>query len=427
MMVATLFIVFLGCIALRMPIAFSLGFSSFVYIAASDIPLSIIPERMFSGIDSFVILCVPGFILAGNLMNVGGITDRIIHFCMALVGHIRGGLGVANVGASMVFAGISGTAVSDAVSIGSVMIPAMVKHGYSKEFSGAVTASASTMGPIIPPSLPMVIAGTVTGLSVSRLLVAGVVPGLLLGLGLGLVVYFISLKRGYPKVVRLPIIEVIKSFFGAFWAILMTVIILGGIMGGFFTPTEAAMVAVFYAIIIGFFVYKELKPSMLPRIFYESAVTTASLMVLVGFANVFAWILTSEQIPIMITTAMLDLSKNPMVYILLVNILLIFVGMFMETIAALMILMPILLKPALSLGIDPIQFSIMCILNLVIGLTTPPVGVCLFVASAIAKVSIGRLTVALLPFIAVSLVVLFLVSYVPQITLWLPNLVFGGK
>lgn len=425
MMVATLFIVFLGCIALRMPIAFSLGFSSFVYIAASDIPLSIIPERMFSGIDSFVILCVPGFILAGNLMNVGGITDRIIHFCMALVGHIRGGLGVANVGASMVFAGISGTAISDTVSIGSVMIPAMVKRGYDSEFSAAVTASSSTIGPIIPPSLPMVIAGTVTGLSVSRLFVAGIIPGLLLGFGLGIVSYFISVKRQHPKEERLPLREVVRSFFGAFWAILMTVIIIGGIIGGFFTPTEAAMVAVFYAIIIGFFVYRELKLHMLPKIFYDSAVTTASLMVLVGFANVFAWILTSEEIPVMITTAMLDLSSNPAVYILLVNLLLVFVGMFMETIAALMILMPILLKPAISLGIDPIQFSIMCVLNLVIGLTTPPVGVCLFVASSIARISIGRLAVALLPFIAVSLVVLILVSYVPQVTLWLPSLVFG--
>ena len=425
MMVATLFIVFLGCIALRMPIAFSLGFSSFVYIAASDIPLSIIPERMFSGIDSFVILCVPGFILAGNLMNVGGITDRIIHFCMALVGHIRGGLGVANVGASMVFAGISGTAISDTVSIGSVMIPAMVKRGYDSEFSAAVTASSSTIGPIIPPSLPMVIAGTVTGLSVSRLFVAGIIPGLLLGFGLGIVSYFISVKRQHPKEERLPLREVVRSFFGAFWAILMTIIIIGGIIGGFFTPTEAAMVAVFYAIIIGFFVYRELKLNMLPKIFYESAVTTASLMVLVGFANVFAWILTSEEIPVMITTAMLNFSNNPAVYILLVNILLVFVGMFMETIAALMILMPILLKPAISLGIDPIQLSIMCVLNLVIGLTTPPVGVCLFVASSIARISIGRLTIALLPFIAISLVVLILVSYVPPITLWLPSLVFG--
>ena len=380
---------------------------------------------MFSGIDSFVILCVPGFILAGNLMNVGGITDRIIHFCMALVGHIRGGLGVANVGASMVFAGISGTAISDTVSIGSVMIPAMVKRGYDSEFSAAVTASSSTIGPIIPPSLPMVIAGTVTGLSVSRLFVAGIIPGLLLGFGLGIVSYFISVKRQHPKEERLPLREVIRSFFGAFWAILMTVIIIGGIIGGFFTPTEAAMVAVFYAIIIGFFVYRELKLHMLPKIFYDSAVTTASLMVLVGFANVFAWILTSEEIPVMITTAMLDLSSNPAVYILLVNLLLVFVGMFMETIAALMILMPILLKPAISLGIDPIQFSIMCVLNLVIGLTTPPVGVCLFVASSIARISIGRLSVALLPFIAVSVAVLILVSYVPQVTLWLPSLVFG--
>ena len=424
-MVVVLFVVFLACIVLRMPIAFSLGFSSFIYILFSDIPLSILPERMFSGIDSFVILCVPGFILAGNLMNVGGITDRIIHFCMALIGHVRGGLGLANVGSSMVFAGISGTAISDTVSIGSVMIPAMIKRGYDAEFSAAVTASSSTDGPIIPPSQPMVIAGTVTGLSVSRLFVAGIIPGLLLGFGLGIVSYLISVKRNHPKEDRLPFREVIRSFFSAFWAILMTLIILGGIMGGFFTPTEAAMIAVFYALIVGFFVYGELKLAALPKIIFDSAVTTASLMVLVGFANVFAWILTSEEIPLMVTQAMLSISSGPTGYIILVNILLVFVGMFMETIAALMILMPILLKPAIALGIDPIQFAIMCVLNLVIGLTTPPVGVCLFVASSIAKISVGRLSVALIPFIAVSLLVLLLVSFVPQVTLFLPNLVFN--
>ena len=424
-MVVVLFVVFLACIVLRMPIAFSLGFSSFIYILFSDIPLSILPERMFSGIDSFVILCVPGFILAGNLMNIGGITDRIIHFCMALIGHVRGGLGLANVGSSMVFAGISGTAISDTVSIGSVMIPAMIKRGYDAEFSAAVTASSSTVGPIIPPSLPMVIAGTVTGLSVSRLFVAGIIPGLLLGFGLGIVSYLISVKRNHPKEDRLPFREVVRSFFSAFWAILMTLIILGGIMGGFFTPTEAAMIAVFYALIVGFFVYGELKLAALPKIIFDSAVTTASLMVLVGFANVFAWILTSEEIPLMVTQAMLSISSGPTGYIILVNILLVFVGMFMETIAALMILMPILLKPAIALGIDPIQFAIMCVLNLVIGLTTPPVGVCLFVASSIAKISVGRLSVALIPFIAVSLLVLLLVSFVPQVTLFLPNLVFN--
>ena len=424
-MVVVLFVVFLACIVLRMPIAFSLGFSSFIYILFSDIPLSILPERMFSGIDSFVILCVPGFILAGNLMNVGGITDRIIHFCMALIGHVRGGLGLANVGSSMVFAGISGTAISDTVSIGSVMIPAMIKRGYDAEFSAAVTASSSTVGPIIPPSRPMVIAGTVTGLSVSRLFVAGIIPGLLLGFGLGIVSYLISVKRNHPKEDRLPFREVVRSFFSAFWAILMTLIILGGIMGGFFTPTEAAMIAVFYALIVGFFVYGELKLSALPKIVFDSALTTASLMVLVGFANVFAWILTSEEIPLMVTQAMLSISSGPVGYIILVNILLVFVGMFMETIAALMILMPILLKPAIALGIDPIQFAIMCVLNLVIGLTTPPVGVCLFVASSIARISVGRLSIALIPFIAVSFLVLLLVSFVPQVTLFLPNLVFN--
>ncbi len=424
-MTLLLFGVFIVCLFLGLPVAFSLGLSSLAYILASDIPLNIIPQRMFSGIDSFVLLCVPGFILAGNLMNIGGITERIIGFCNAAVGHIRGGLGIANVGASMVFAGISGTAVADTASIGSVMIPSMVKEGYETDFSCAVTASSSTIGPIIPPSLPMIIAGTITGLSVSRLFVAGAIPGLLLGVGLAGVSYYISRKRNHPKGERFSLKHLFKTFYGAFWALLMTFIILAGIIGGFFTPTEASMVAVAYAIFVGFFVYKELHLKDLPRIFLESAITTASLMVLVGFANVFAWILTTEQIPQMVADAMLSVTKNKYLILLLVNLLLLFVGTFMETIAALMILFPILLKVGTAVGVDPIQFAVICVLNLVIGLTTPPVGVCLFVASSIGKISLGKLTRAILPFLAVSLFVLLLVTYVPAITLFLPNLVFG--
>jgi tripartite ATP-independent transporter DctM subunit len=419
-----LFVIFLLCIVLGAPIAFSLGLSSIVYLYMSDIPLNIIPQRMFSGIDSFVLLCVPGFILAGNLMNVGGITTRIIECCKALVGHIRGGLGLANVGACMIFAGIAGTAVAETASIGAVMIPSMKKEGYESDFAASLTASASCVGPVIPPSLPMIIAGTITGLSVSKLLIAGAIPGVLLGVGLAGTAYFISRKRGHPKGERLPFVEMVKAFFGAFWAVLMTLIILVGIMSGIFTPTEASMVAVAYALFVGFFVYRELSLKDLPKIFYETAITTASLMALVGFANVFAWILTTEEIPQMIADAMLSVSSNPVVIILLVNILLLFVGCFMETIAALMILLPILLKVAVTVGIDPIHFAVMCVLNLVLGLTTPPVGVCLFVASSIGKLPITQLSRSILPFLGVNLLVLLLVSYIPQVTLWLPNLIF---
>jgi len=410
-----LFGVFLFTLFIGFPVAFSLGLASLAYIILADIPLIIIPQKMYAGIDVFVLLCVPGFILAGNLMNRGGITERIVAFCNSLVGHIRGGLGIANVGASMVFAGISGTAVADTASVGAVMIPAMVKEGYENDFSCAVTASSSTVGPIIPPSLPMIIAGTLTGLSVSKLFVAGAIPGLLLGGGLMVVSYSISVKRGHPKGEKIPLKSVLKSFVGAFWAILMTVIILVGIIGGIFTPTEASGVAVVYAIFVGLFIYKELTIKDIPKILLESAITTASIMVLVGFANLFAWIMASEQIPQLVADTMLSISHNKYVILFLINLLLLFVGTFMETIAALLILFPVLLKVAVTVGVDPIQFAIIAVLNLVIGLTTPPVGVCLFVASSIGKISLGKLSKAVLPFLAVSLTVLMLVTYIPGI------------
>jgi C4-dicarboxylate transporter, DctM subunit len=406
MLVLALFGVFLVTLLLGFPIAFCLGLSSLTYVFFAGIPLTIIPQRMYTGIDVFVLLCVPGFILAGNLMNRGGITARIIGFTNAVMGHIRGGLGLANVGASMIFAGISGTAVADSASIGAVMIPSMVKEGYETDFSCAVTASSSTIGPIIPPSLPMIIAGTMTGLSVARLFIAGAIPGILLGLGLMAVSYGISVKRGHPKGARHSLRDIARTFTGAFWALLMTVVILYGIVGGIFTPTEASIVAVLYALFVGLVVYRELRLRDIPGIIVETAITTASLMVLVGLANLFGWILTSEQIPQMIANSMLNLTQNKYVILLLINLLLLFVGTFMETIAALIILFPVLLRVAVSVGVDPIQFAIIAVLNLMIGLTTPPVGVCLFVTAGIGKISLSTISKAIVPFLLVSLAVL---------------------
>jgi tripartite ATP-independent transporter DctM subunit len=422
MLAAILFISFLILIFISVPIAFSLGISSIIYLLIADIPLSIVPQKMFAGLNSFVLLCIPGFILAGNLMNAGGITERIIGFTNNFVGHIRGGLGLANVGSSMGFAGISGTALADTASIGSVMIPAMKKEGYDADFSAAVTSSSSTVGPIIPPSLPMIIVGTLASVSIGDLFLAGAVPGVLLGLSLMLVTYVISVKRKYPKGERQPIGVIAKSFTGAFWALLMTFVILFGILGGYFTPTEASIVAVVYALVVGLFVYKELKLKDLPKILLDSMVSTASIMFLVGFANLFGWILVSEQIPVLVADGILGISDNPIVVILLINLLLLFVGTFMETIAALVILFPVLLPVASSVGMDPVHFGVMMVLNLVIGLSTPPVGVCLFVASSIGKVSIGKTSKALLPFLGASLVVLLLVAFIPEITLFLPGL-----
>ncbi len=423
-MTILLFVVFLILLFLGFPIAFALGLSSFVYILSSDLPLIIIPQKMYAGIDVFVLLSIPGFILAGNLMNSSGITNRIINFCNAVVGHIRGGLGLANVGASMLFGGISGTAIADTASIGSVMIPAMKKEGYDTGFSCAVTATSSTLGPVIPPSLPMIIAATLTGLSVGKLFIAGIIPGLLLGIGLMLTAYVISVRRKHPKSKRKSFWFMARSFYQAFWAIMMTLLILFGIIGGVFTPTEASIVAVVYAMIIGLVVYRELKLPMIPGILFQSAKTTASLMVLVGFANVFAWIMTVEEIPQLIADGMLDFTQNKLLLLLLINLLLLFVGAFMETIAALLILFPVLLGVALHVGVDPVQFAIIMVMNLVIGLTTPPVGVCLFVASSIGDISLEKISKAGFPFLLVSLLVLLLVTYIPEISLYLPGLFY---
>lgn len=421
-MIGLLITVFVVCLILRFPIAFALGLSCLAYVVAKGIPLIILPMKMYSGIDVFILLSIPGFILSGNLMNHGGLTEKIITFCNHLMGHVRGGLALANVGASMLFAGISGTAVSDTASIGSVMIPAMKKEGYDTGFSCAVTASSSTVGPIIPPSVPMIIAATLSGLSVGKLFLAGAVPGFMLGVGLMMVVYYISVKRKYTKHPRSSFKQVVQGFVDTFWAILMTFIIIFGIVGGIFTPTEASVIAVIYALIIGAFIYKKLSWRNLPVIILDSMKTSASLMILVGFANLFGWILITEHLPQTISAEILNFSTNKYLVLLLINLLLIFIGTFMETIAALLILFPILLKVAMAVEVDPIHFAVIAVLNLMIGLTTPPVGVCLFVASSIGKISISRVSKASLPFLLVSVIVLTLVTLFPQISLFLPGL-----
>lgn len=417
-----LFVSFIALIFLGVPIAFSMGLSSLIYLTLMDIPFIIIAQKLFTGINSFVLLCIPGFVLAGNLMNTGGITKRIIKFSNAAIGHIRGGLGLANIVASMIFAGITGTAIADTTSLGAILIPAMEEEGYDTPFSVAVTAASSTIGPIIPPSLPMIIVGTLTGLSVSKLFLGGAIPGILLGVFLMIVSYIISVKRGYPKDTKKPMSVVVKTFFDAFWALMLTVIILWGILGGVFTPTEASIVASLYALIVGLFVYKELKISQLPKIILDTMKTSSAIMMLVGFAATFGWILASEQIPQLVADFILSISTNSIVVLILINILLLFVGMFMETIAALIILFPVLLPVAIKIGMDPIHFGVMAVLNLMIGLTTPPVGVCLFAGASIGKISIAKATKAIIPFLAVSLFVLMLVTFIPQITLFLPNL-----
>ena len=422
-MIFILLIVFVLGLILRLPIAFSLGISCLIYLFIKDTPLTVIPLKMYAGIDVFVLLSIPGFILAGNLMNQGGLTDKIIRFCNHLIGHVRGGLAYVNIGASMLFAGISGTAISDTASLGSVLIPAMKKEGYDRDFSCAITAASSTVGPLIPPSLPMIIAATLSGLSVGKLFLAGAIPGLLLGTGLFLVAYVVAQRRKYPKNKKSSLQQRIISLSETFWAHGLIIVILFGIIGGVFTPTEASIVAVLYALAVGYFIYKKLNLNNILIVFLDSMKTTASLMILVGFANLFGYILITEQIPQTLSNEILSFTNNKYVVLLLINLLLIVVGTFMETIAALLIMFPILLKVAVAVEIAPIHFAVICVLNLIIGLTTPPVGVCLFVASSIGKTSIGKVSRAGLPFLGVSVLVLILISLFPELSLFLPHLI----
>ena len=420
-MIVWLLVIFAVGILLGVPIAFALGLACLSYLLLTGTPLIVMPMKMYSGIDVFVLLSIPGFILAGNLMNAGGLTQRIVALCNHLVGHVRGGLALANVASAMLFAGISGTAISDTASIGSVMIPAMRREGYDADFACAVTAASSTVGPIIPPSVSMIIAATLTGLSVGKLFLAGAIPGLLLGASLMAYTYHASRRRGYPKHARSGWRAVRASLRDTSWALLMTALILYGIIGGLFTPTEASIVAVLYAALVGAFAYRQLTLKRVLAVVLDSMRTSAALMVLIGFANLFGYLLIVERMPQAVSAAILGVSDDPYVVLLLVNLFLIFVGTFMETIAALLILFPILLKVALAVGVDPIHFSVVALLNLMIGLTTPPLGVCLFVAAGIGKVPIGAVSRAGLPFLLVSLTVLALVTLWPGVSLWLPG------
>ncbi|MGZ3215127.1 TRAP transporter large permease [Paracoccus sp. T5] len=408
-------------LVIGLPVAVTLGLSSMAYLIFADIPLVVIPQKMYAGMDSFVLLCIPGFILAGNLMNSGGITERIVRFANALVGWMRGGLAQANIAASMLFGGVSGTAVADVASVGGMMIPGMKKVGYPGAFAAAVTAASSTVGPMIPPSVPMIIVGSLSGLSVGKLFLAGAVPGLMLGGAMMVATYFIARKQKFPREPWQGVRELLSSFTGAIWAIAMTVLIVGGLLIGITTPTETAVVASLYAAAVGLFVYRELPVRRIPKIIIDSAISAAGILVLVGTANVFGWILVAERIPQMLADGVLSITDNKFLVILLINLLLLFVGMFMETIAALIILFVPLQALAVAVGIDPLHFACFAVLNLMIGLTTPPVGVCLFVASNIARLPLSPVIRAITPYIITNIIVLLLVSYIPQLSTWLPN------
>lgn len=416
------FIVFL---VFGAPIAFVLGLASATYLAiAGKFPWVVMSQRMFSIVDSFPLLAVPFFILAAKLMEESGILDSLLDLADALVGHIRGGLAHINIVASMLFAGITGSPTADTAAIGSILIPAMEKDGYETDFSAAVTVASSTIGPIIPPSIPMVIYALCEGrVSLAALFLAGVIPGILVGLTQIIVAYFISTKKGY-RATRAKFVgpkEFVVIFARSFLALLMPLIILGGIFTGIFTPTEAAAAAVGYGLIIGFLVTRKLKVRTLVHHLLDTAVITSVVMFVLAGSSIFGWLLTVEMVPQRIASVILGISHSPFVFLVLINVFLLAVGCFMNTTAAIVILTPILSPIAISMGIDPLHFGFVVVMNLIIGQITPPVGSCLFVVMSICDTTMERVSKAVLPFLAVEIGVLFLVTYVPAITLWLPT------
>ena len=421
-MLAVIFLVFLVSLFLGVPVALCLAFTSVAGLLLHDTSLLVVVQRMFQGFNSFSLLAVPFFVLAGDLMNKCGITQRLIDFSYMLVGRIPGGLAHSNIAASMFLGGISGSAVADAAAIGSIMVPGMIRNGYNPGFSAAVTAAASTMGPIIPPSILMVIMGVTTGMSIGGLFMAGIVPGLLLGLGMMAYSYVVAIRENYPRDTN-PL--TLRRFFREFWkalpALMAPTIIMGGIMFGFFTSTEAAAVAVLYALLLGV-CQRTLRMKDLIEVLGSSVLTTAVLLLIIGTANAFAWLLAAEQIPNQLAELIQSITSNKLVILLLLNLLLLFVGMFMEGGAAIIILAPTLLNVATQVGIEPLHFGMIMVLNMAVGLLTPPLGVCLFVICGVTKLDLSYVIRAVLPFIAVEIVVLLLVTYVPAVCLTIPRM-----
>ncbi|XKH61850.1 TRAP transporter large permease [Halomonas sediminis] len=412
-------------LVLGVPIAVSLGGSSLLYVALSgSVPEVVVAQRMISGIDSFPLLAIPFFILAGNLMNNGGITTRIFDFAKALMGWMRGGLGHVNVGASIVFSGMSGAAVADAGGLGTIEIKAMREAGYDEEFAVGITAASSTIGPIIPPSLPMVIYGVMASVSVGQLFVAGLVPGLLMGLVLMLMIFFLARRRGYQRDAAFSWSVLWQTFRRAILSLFTPVIIVGGIMTGAFTPTEAAIAAVVYALFLGGVVYRILTWRRLMKVSMETIETTAVILLIVAGASIFAWILTSNQVAQQVVNLLGPLADNPVATLIIINIVLIIVGCFMETIAAITILVPVLLPLAVASGVDPVHFGVIMVLNLMIGLLTPPVGMVLYVLSRVSNISFEKCMRGTLPFLIPLVISLLLVTFIPAISLWLPTLVY---
>jgi len=408
------------------PIWLAMALAAMAFLAYAGIPDLAVAQRIAKAADSFPLLAAPLFILMGNIMNSGGTTRRIFEFAKVCVGWMRGGLCHANIVASVIFAGTSGSAVADAGGLGTLEIKAMTDEGYPVDIAAAVTASSATIGPIIPPSLPLIIYGVSAEASIGALFIAGIVPGLLMAGALMLMVRAISVKLDLPRHPFPGVRDLWRAFRDAFWALMTPVILFAGLFGGVFTPTEAAAVSVAYALVLGLVIYREFRLADLARLILETVETTGVVLALVMTASLMAYCLSLSRLPQSAGAWLTALTDQPLVYLLIVNAILLVVGCFMEALAAMLILVPILVPVALKLGIDPIQFGLVFVLNLMIGTITPPVGVVLYVTSKVAGISFERVTIATLPFLVPLLVVLAAITLWPPLTTWLPRLLLGS-
>lgn len=427
MLTLVIFATLVGLMFLGVPVAVSLGLTAaltFVFLGEGFV-LTMVAQRMYSSTTAFTLLAIPFFILAGNLMNTGGITRRVFRFALALVGHFRGGLGHVNVVASMIFSGMSGAAVADAAGLGLVEMEAMTKAGYPPRFSAAVTAASSTIGPVVPPSIPFVIYGSITGVSVGKLFLAGCTPGVLMGIAMMIGVYFVSRHRNYPKEPMASFRELMSSAKEASLALATPVIIIGGILGGIFTPTEAAVVASVYALFLGLVVYRELTVRDLPRVLWDTLLHTLRVMFIISAAGFFGWLLIHQRIPEQVITGLTALTASKWGLLMIIIFILLVLGCFLEGIAVLVITIPVFMPLIERFAVDPVQFGVIMILCSMLGLLTPPVGMSLYAVSSISGVSIGPLTREMWPYLLGIFMVLLIMSFFPDFSLWLPDLLMG--
>lgn len=421
-MIPFLIVSFVILAIFSVPIAIAVGIAVIVTMAFfSPFPVLGMVQRMVTGIDSFILLSIPFFMLTGRLMNVGGITDRIFYSARCLIGHVRGSLAHANVIASMIFAGMSGSAVADAGGLGMVEMKAMTDQGYQRDFSAAITVASSTIGPIIPPSIPMVIYGAMAEVSVGKLFLAGFLPGALMGLSLMGLVYIMSFKQNMPRDELHSLREICRALLGAFLPLLTPVIIVGGIVGGIFTPTEAAAVAAVYAFVLSFFVYKTITIKDIPSIIIDTLTTTAVVTFIISATSGFSWLLIVGKIGKVLAQLVFSLTHNPLIVLLILNIAMLFLGSLMEAGVVLILLIPILVPMVNALGIDLVHFGIIMVLNLMIGVATPPVGMSLFVVSEVSGLRVERLMRAVLPLLIPLIITLFFVTYFPDFVLLVPR------